>query len=298
MGQALNLVVLFCAILAACGVLEKHSETDVSPTSESTALEARRGAWLSLYDQTKNQETGWPSATDCDGTLWAGLAAAAGAGVSLELAEHAPGVIHRRPTTPCYPNDLDGDGQPDSRSTVSRDMFTGYLWGMWARRDTDAVRRLVDYGEAHDFVMGEPKDRTYEVELGQNLTGLACRMLGALGGGDRTCAGKQALYLPVAKDYEAHIQVLAILLQGEVSGIALTDIDGLMLSRLEEAVADYPGDALFQAALGVYTGDLTEALTLLNDDAYACPSYTRGSAANCLVHKMFAASIVLKHVKE
>ncbi len=296
------IVATVVALLAfSCGILKLHKEKDVSHSAESDALQARFVKWQGELRQVSDMETGWPSRGDCDGTLWAGLATAAGAGVRLDLAEYAPGVVHRRPFTPCYPDDTDGDGSSDSRSTVSRDMITGYLWGVWARGDLGAAQRLADYGESHQWIMGLPADAN-EVEMRFNLQGLLCRMVDKLSNGAdfRSCAAKPAIYaFPGEADYERHIMVLGILLQGEVAGggPSLIDIDGEMLDRIEEATASDPKDALFHAALGVYTGDYDRALELLNDDQYQCPSYVRGADAYCLVHKLFAASIVLKHHK-
>ncbi len=284
-------------VLVACGILQKHSETDVSSTPATTVLEHRYQEKLAELNAKADQETGWPSATDCDGTLWAGLAAAAGAGVQLQLAEHAPGEIHRRPATPCW---TDAGGDQGSASTVSRDMMTGYLWGIWARRDLAAAQRLADYGDAHTWIMGEPASDLSRVAMGTNLTGLLCRMVDKLsaGGDSRKCKNIPEAYFPVSGDYELHIQVLDILLQGEVNGgLKLLDIDGMMLDRLKEAVAENPNDALFQAALGVYTGDFTASTNLLNSDSYVSPTYVRGADNYRLVDWVFAASIVLKHQK-
>lgn len=289
------------ALLLSCGLLKLHPEKDASTSAESDALQVRFVKWQGELRAVSDQETGWPSRTNCDGTLWAGLATAAGAGVRLDLAEYAPGVIHRRPFTPCFPDDTDGDGESDSQTTISRDMLTGYLWGVWAQGNLGAAQRLADYGEARGWIMGLPEGAN-EVELRLNLTGLLCRMVDKLSNGSdfRSCAAKPAAYVfPADADYERHIMVLGILLQGEVAGggPSLLDIDGEMKARLDEAAAKDPNDALFAAALGVYTGDYERALTLLNDDAYQCPSYVRGADSYCLVHKLFAASVVLKHHK-
>lgn len=291
------LIIAILAVLIACGILQKHSETDASSTPATIALEVRFQTKLAELNAKADQETGWPSKDDCDGTLWAGLAAAVGAGVQLQLAEHAPGVIHRRPFTPCWTPEA---GDQGSASTVSRDMVTGYLWGIWARRDLGAAQRLADYGQANAWIMGEPASDLSRVGMGTNLTGLLCRMVDKLSNGvdSRGCKHIPEAYFPVSADYEEHIQVLAILLQGEANGgLALMDIDGMMLDRLNEAVAANPKDALYQAALGVYSGNYIASTNLLNSDSYEYPSYVRGSENYQLVHWLFAASIVLKHQK-
>ena len=199
---------------------------------------------------------------------------------------------------PCWTPE---QGDIGSKSTVSKDMMTGYMWGWLAVGQAPPLQRLADYGVANDWVMGLPTSRPQEVELGDNLTGALCRAIYVLtdGADNRShCRGKTSVYLPVFQDYERHVQTLGILLQGEVDAgrpfVAL-DIDGEMLKRLKENVDYDASDALFQAALGVYTGDYDTATRLLLDQGYQCPSYVRGAASYCAVHKAFAAYIILKH---
>ncbi len=289
---------LICLLLVvACGRDgEEHDEKPGEP-SAVVGLKERHAEWLDELEAASDPASGWPSAEDCDGTLWAGLAKAAGKTVALEQAEHAPGEVHRRPT-PCWTPEL---GDVGARTTVSRDMLTGYLWGWWATREVAPLQRLADYGAANDWRMGLPRDAN-QVELRDNLKGALCRAVRVLTSGidyRRECSAAPTAYLPVFEDYERHIQVLGILLQGEIDAgqvvAPLVSIDGAMLDRLKEHAAAGPRDALFAAALGVYTGDYAPATALLLDDAYVCPSYVRGAPTYCLVHKAFAASIVLKN---
>jgi hypothetical protein len=169
-------------------------------------------------------------------------------------------------------------------------MLTGYIWARWAAEEMKALERLADYGLAHSWQMGEPASQI-EVYMGDNLAGILCRMIG------RKCSVLPAAYFPVTADYERHLQVLGILLQGETTlgALAVLDIDGVMLDRLKENAAAFPKDGLFAGALAIYTGDYTRAIELLTNPAYECPTYVRGSANYCLVHKAFAMWLVLKH---
>lgn len=308
-GHAIILV----ALLSGCGVFETHKEKDGEPSAVES-LRERHAAWLSELAAVSAEDSGWPSVSDCDSLLWAGLAKASGAKVMLELAEHSPGVLHRRPV-PCWTPEA---GDQGSKSTISRDMLTGYLWGQWATGDVAALQRLADYGSANEWIMGMPwPEQASRVEMGDNLKGVLCRAIRALTNGAderKVCGSAMPLYLPVFQDYERHIQTLGILLQGEVDRalragdatapepdshpekpLELTAIDGEMLKRLQEHVEAYPADALFQAALARYSGQYGEAIRLLEDDGYQAPSYVRGSDVYPLVHKAFAASVILKH---
>ncbi len=270
--KAYFLLAFLC--LNACNKSKRHPEQDSEPTAATHELAVRYENKLATYPG------GWPSSEDCDATLWAGLALAGGAYIELSEAEYpVAGHIQRRPYVPCW----DG-GDKGATSTVSRDMLTGYLWGLWLSKNLGAIRRLDAYGHDHNWVMGEG-DPT-RTSMGTNLTGLVCRMVG---GND--CVSP--LFFPVNSDYEHHIQVLDILLQADVSG----SVDGYTLDRVREAVAFNPNDATAQAVLGVFTGDFTASTNLLNSDSYVSPSYVRGAENYKLVHWLFAASIVLKHQK-
>ncbi len=273
-------------LIAGCGYFAKHHEKN-STTSAIDVLKQRRNDKIAEARKAFDEQTGWPSRDDCDGTLWAGLALAAGVDtVKIDLAEYSPGIIQRRPFVPCWTPETGDNG---SKATISRDQLTGYLWALWVKKDLDALRRLYDYGTANNWVMGKPSSELPTVIMGANLTGLLCRML-------KADCGLPPTYFPVAADYEYHIQVLDILLQGEVNGgIALVDISGNALDRLKEDAAKYPNDALFAAAIGVYDGDFSKAVELLNSDDYVYPNYVRGSANYKLVHWLIAASIVIKH---
>lgn len=287
----ISAVILFTA---ACSLFEKHEEEPVR-----VSLDELHAVWIREIAETADPETGWPSRDDCDATLWAGLAYAAGAtSVKIDLAEHKPGEIQRRPYTPCWPNDLNADGLPDSRSTISQDMLTGYLWALWRRGDYPAAFRVASYGEDSNWVMGEPFPGAAGEVVMRNLVPILGRLLYALSGGQdaRSYRIPPPIFLPVAKDYERHIQTLAILLSGELTGPMFSlDIDGESLKRLHENAEYDPKDALFQAALSIYTGDASAAEALLRDPSYECPSYVRGAPTYCTVHKAFAASILIAH---
>jgi hypothetical protein len=279
---------LVCAILVVgCSRLTAKQVEPTAPGPDQ--VEALRAAYQSQLD-TYNAEMapahGWPSETDCDGTLWAGEACAGGAGVAIARAEYSPGEIHRRPAPACW---TAVGGDQGAKTTVSRDALTGYLACLWAQKDLIALQRLADYAEDHSFVMGEPLDDG-RVLLGTNLSGLLGRMVYALSGGgdERPWSLAFEAYAPVAEDYEQHTQAVDIGLQGDVvadlrargldagvGAIELLDISPGMKARLDELAAAHPDDYLFQAERGVYTGDFSDAIRLLLTPPTP-PSYVRG----------------------
>jgi hypothetical protein len=206
--------------------------------------------------------------------------------VRIELAEYSPGEIHRRPYKACYSNE---QGDLGSKSTVSRDMITGYLACLIARKDTEALKRLAAYGEANNWIMGEPKAMISRVLLSGNLVGLLGRTLG-----DKPYKHLPTSYLPVAEDFERHVQVQGILLQGQVSDTITPE----MLSRLSEHANHSPENPLFQAALGKYTGNQQTTINLLLSEP-PCPGYARGKRPDmyCQIGWLQAAKIVLEGVE-
>lgn len=265
------------------------------PPIPSTSVEALRVAYEAKKIEAQkvfDKETGWPSATDCDGLLWAGLAKAAGvATVRLEQAEFEPGHVYRRPKLPCW----NTSGIHEAESTVSRDMVLGYLWGLWRSDDGDALKRLREYGESHDWVMGEPfPERLSDVLMNGNLIGLIGRMSCKM---DKGCPWYKitgAVHSQETKDYVRHLSVLFALLNQEVGPLlgATTD-DKKEIDWLYE---QDPNDALMSAAYHMYEdGDFSESMRLLLSDSYSYPSYVRGSDSYPLVHWLFTAKLVLNN---
>ncbi|MES3012646.1 MAG: hypothetical protein V4750_02815 [Pseudomonadota bacterium] len=276
------IIIALGLLLSACD--PRHEPKPATPyDGRVDALRERELVVLAELAAVSDSATGWPSAFDCDALLWSGLAVAAGVPVDLSLAEYSPGEMHRRPPPACWTS----EGSQGSGSSISRDMLTGYLWGVWSRGDLGAMQRLSDYGESHGWVMGGGDP--FRIGFGTNLKGLLGRMLKALGVGNEWRLLPTA-YLPGGKDYERHLAVLGILLEGEVSN-AISDVE---LAVLEANADDSADDALFQAARGSYDGDMGRALDLLLDPAYVPPSYVRGHDSYRLVHFLFASEIVLR----
>lgn len=274
-------------------------------------LQATYATKFSTAKSLLEPETGWPSTIGCDGLLWAGKASAIGLPSEVYLAEHNPGEWGRRPVVPhghCWPNDANGDGEPDSRSTISNDMFTGLLWALWRDDSIESVaalKRLEDYREENRYVMGEPFDtQPTTVALSYNLSSVLARMLCHKTDGE-TCPQNSKnipVFGPPFEDYAFHIQVLGILLQGEVyesqrtESMTLIDVSDSMRTWLNNAARVYPNNPLFLAAKGTYDGNMEPAIIALQDDDNSPPSYVRGEnqEALALIEWLFAADIVLR----
>jgi hypothetical protein len=281
------MISLFCIILtlglSSCGIFSKHKEKDPSNDARISSLVKKYQTMAAEYRDVSKDQNGWPDVNDCDATLWAGETCAAGLGVQILDAEYPlAGQIQRRPSESCYTN-----GQSNgSSSSVSNDMLLGYLYCLWRTKDVHALQRLADYGEAHNWQMGEPQtsDRVF---LKPNQQGILGRALKVLGGGDKDYAAIPPVYFPVKADFEKHLEALGILLNGEIDG----SINGSMYDLLKD-MSD-SSDAPLKAAYGKYSGDQGPALDLLLDGAYEYPSYVRPVENYKMVHWLFSASVVL-----
>lgn len=263
--------------------------------SSLAKLEQLRGKYNERLAEAKksfDQENGWPSKDDCDGTLWAGLARAAGVDtVNLEAAEYNSGELHRTPS----PDHCFAEGT----TSVSRDMVLGYAYGSIRSGDGDAIKRLLKYGESHNWIMGEPGDAIGEVLLTGNLIGLLGRATCELNGYCPVYKNIQPVHSKSEKDYVRHLTVLFILLDGEVNSPLIANVVGNITSNEKEVLqwhADQDrNDLLFQTANHLYTdGDFNEiADKLLAENSYI-PSYVRGNANYPLVHWLFVTKLILQ----
>lgn len=241
-----------------------------------------------------DNETGWPSRYDCDGTLWAGLAVAAGLDtVQIALAEYSPGEIHRRPAPSCYVAGDQGSG-----TTISRDMLTGYMWGLWSRRDLAAFERLANYGESHAWKMGEPLGDGRVILTGNGI-GLLGRAIKKLGGPEKIYRGIRPIYTKV-DDYQRHLMILGILLDGEVDEGSIQQVDITQGNKdlLQWATEQEPENATAQAGWATYNdGNFDKTIDILLKDDFYVPGYVRGHENYRYVYWLFSAKLVLKRIK-
>ena len=273
---------MLAVVLVGCGENEEKKPVDELPAQ---LFENFQTMYLDV-ESGLDQVTGWPTINGCDETLWAGLACSLNMPVKIEYAEYSPGEIHRRPYKACW-NEKEGD--VGSKTTVSRDMLTGYISCALSRDDKPAMERLFDYGKKNDWIMGKPQHFVSRVLLGNNLTGTLARFLDKDG-----YKHLPTVYLPVLKDYERHIQVQGILNEYKVSG----SISDQMLERLKDNSIAEPLDPLFAAAYGLFTGDQKDTVGLLLGGS-KCPTYARGEKPEvyCKINWMQAAKIVIESSK-
>lgn len=176
----------------------------------------------------------------------------------LEKAEASPGQWMRRNLAAgaCYPD--------RSKSTISKDMLLGLTWWAWRAKRLDVMQQLVAYGEAHNWVMGDPIDRPQDVFVTPSEAGLFYQVIYRLGGEDNPARKIPDVYPEGLTGFQAELQVWNILLHGEISDTpGITDT---ALKRLHEHAQRQPNNPLFEVAVAHYTGDAGGARLLLSDE--------------------------------
>ncbi len=285
-----------------CG--PRHSEQAAPKDSRAGDLKVLFDANQARAAELRDPVTGWLAATDGDGMIWAAKYAATTDGVNIEAAEYpdAPGRFNRHP--PPFGADT---------TTWSRDMgVAGLLPWAWLKGRRDVIERHAAYGKAHNWFMGEPMadGRTYYTPSMRGLLAKEIKALGGDGGGD---AVWPSIWPAGLDDYEAHLQVMAIWLQGEVAAALADpsgapepptsaqtdlnlDISNQMFLRLQEHAKGEPKSALYAYVYGKYTGDQSAAISLLLDPAMPTAHYVRcNEMEQCqLAEWLFVSFLVLR----
>lgn len=286
----LMLTILCCL---ACGDESKKKEPqEPQPYSAVDQLAALYQKNLGKAEMMRDPANGWLTADDCDGFLWSvgKYAAAPGVtGVDYAAAESpvGSGRFNRRPT-PCW---TPQQGDVGARSTWSRDMGLGLAFYAWRKKDGELLNRHIKYGEAHAKVadgfptwrMGDPGDQL-AVIYSPALVGLHYAIRKGLGGAANQWRFIPNVYKSGLKDFKAHLQVLDIMLRGEIAevtgerqnapvkprwqadqSLACTttlDVSESMFNRLKEHADREPENPLYAYAYGVYSGNLDKAVDL------------------------------------
>lgn len=249
------------------------------------------------------------SSKRCDAMIWTGKYAATGAlGVNVLAAEYPenPGKFGRRPAPWCWTPE---DGDQGSKTTWSRDMAVAGLFPYaWMTQKRDILERHANYGKEHGWQMGDPIDDGRTI-YSPSLRGLLFKAIHGLGGPVDNNALWPTLYPSGLVDYQAHLLVMGIWLQGEIAatlneadavprrpapGESALQISDTMYQRLEEQAAREPLCPLFQTVYGFYSGNLSPAIDTLLSPEWQC-SYVRcDDLEQCrMAEWLFAAFLTL-----
>ena len=198
-------LIFLALMLCCCGSVGK-----ISPqTADKTALEIKFDNYLKWSNDRVNNGD-WLPDTECDGLLFNGFWATIGGKANILLAHDASdfGKWYRSPSHTCYPE--------HSKSSISRDMFLGLSFWIYANRRLDLIEQIISYGKNHrDFlgqwIMGEGDiSRT---AIRSNFQGTLFEIMWQLGGHNSDARNNQQLWNPTIKGYESHLQMMHIFLR-------------------------------------------------------------------------------------
>jgi hypothetical protein len=212
---------LLAVLSTACGRHAQKDADDPTPLEEITAL---RDDAVARFDPAQLER--------CDfGTFAALYEAFGGPAIGVAQLETAPGEWHRH-FSPCYPQ--------DSKSEVSRDQFISLgLWA-WGRADRTAIaQRVVAYGEAHGWLMGEGPEGIAGIKP---LASVWRKMAGGEGLVEDSADG-----LPGLTGFQGHLVANYLYWRSKVYG-SLSGAEVAVLGQLAAATPQSPYlDALHHA---------------------------------------------------
>jgi len=191
----------------------------------------------------------------CDALLFTALHDVSCGTIDLSNFHDAEGKFYRSPSHDCFPD--------ESKSSISRDMLLGAMIAAHIAKDKSAIDAMIKYGESHNWIMGD-----YANEDGLSRVVMSPQLISILydiqKGASAKLQSSDDVFV-LNKGFEAHLDVLRILLKGNLYG----EISAIDLSILKAQSERVPSNALFQAAYHKYLGDnQTVAIALLKSAEY------------------------------
>lgn len=246
---------LLCLMTMSCG--GKGQKSPEKTVTDITPLIKKFVVYKELTREYANQFDGFVS-DSCDSLLFSGLYAATDSSkVDLSLALDESGKWHRRPLSlgPCYPD--------NSGSEISRDMFIGLFWGIWRAKNLSLAEQIAEYGEANNWIMGEGD--VSRTALSPALASTLYKMIASLGGKRHESKEIFPIVFDKVKGFEAHLQVLHMLLRAQIDGGAEPEY----IKAFKYHAERQPENALFQAAYHRYEdGDYSVPMGVLMDETH------------------------------
>ena len=243
---------IFLLLLVSCRRVHLNKKTS-NPTAE---LVAKKHTYCEL--SKPEYELNDYVVSKCDGVLFTGLHAIGCDYASISLFEDN-GRWYRDPEHKCGPT------HGGASSTISKDMLTGILTYMWWSKDLAAINRMIEYGKANSWVMGECVDTVTTISkciMSPGQISLLYDMQAGLKLGTGTTTSSADGSSDANTGFAAHLDILFILLPGSVHN-AISDSE---LQTLKEQSERQPKNALYQAAYHKFKdGDQTIAISLLQD---------------------------------
>lgn len=253
-------IILLVSFFSSCSYFKRDNKAETPTANEALS---NKKAFYCAEGKRVLAERGFMDSR-CDSLLFTALWSTACGPVDLTSWEDidTPGKWHRNPNRDCFLN-----GQPNgSASSISRDMFLGLFHHIWSTKDKTMIQDIVNYGEEHNWIMGEAKDNETLLSrclMTPQLISLAKDIKSGLFG---LAATRQSSDDAVGTNvgFRAHLDILRILLSGRVRG-GVSDSE---LSTLKDQAKRQPHNALYVAAYEKYSGGNHAAELLLSQEHF------------------------------
>lgn len=262
---------ILCLFFIAC-THEKPEEPSAYRASELAAKKAFYCAeGQKIYDARKFM------VARCDALLFTALWVVGCGHGDVDAFEDptTPGYWHRNPARDCYVNGKDNG----AKSSISKDQLLGLMLYSWKLKRHDHIQGLIAYGEANGWFMGDAidaKTRISRTLMTPALIDLLYLIQNRLALQEPEDGEADAFF--INKGYQAHLDVIRILLEGSVKG-TITATQGSIL----KAHADRePSNALFLAAAARYgKAGPEQAANILLDSSHFPNSRLPSKAEHC-----------------
>lgn len=228
-----------------------HAMAVPAQPMDTAALRQKRDCYVSLGSDVADSD-GFIEWEKCDSLLFSGLYGTP----NLLAARDAAGMWHRRSLQhpECY--------CAGSASTISRDMLVGVLWWIWTNKRLDVAEELFSYGRSNSWIMGQGDvSRIYFTPA---LQATLAEIIFRLGGPNhRAYRGMPQIHASNV-GFAAHLDVLVILLRGEMLGRIPAASFNILASHFNRN----PRNPLFCYAFHrFYDGDHDDTTAALMDEA-------------------------------
>jgi hypothetical protein len=252
----MNRFLIFVLCFLAIGCDRKNKSSDINVPIPEEIID-RGDLYCNLaapaYEEKKYVHS------KCDGAGFTSLFSLRCPNVDLSVFEDANGKPYRSPTKDCFKNG-------ESKAEFSRDMLLMRMIAAWKHKDIEWVNRFINFARDNDWVMCKAIDPFYTAgrcvvgTLSELLIDMQSKLEGQSASFRSQLVQSDADAIGLKSDYEAHLDVLRIWLEGEIYG-GITDGQK---SRLKGYADRESKNALYLAVSSKYHGgDFTNVYTVL-----------------------------------
>lgn len=191
---------LLFTFLISCG----NQGVPYVETEDTLSLREKAAYYIELLPSVQDSY-GFIGSKRCDSLLWTSLVGLdSRVDVAIEAARAENDQWFRRPGKDCYKSG-------ESKSTISRDMFTGLILHGVVHERLDLLQRIWDYAEEHKYIMGQGvPSRTL---MSGTLLSTLAQAIYYLGGPDYAIRLTPAIWSSTSSGSDRHLKAIHIFLR-------------------------------------------------------------------------------------